>query len=323
MPIEESKTTFVPSEHGWHFGNHFKITEQDFGPVKIERWGGGLCGGMCFTALDRYFTGRNIADMKTIPMEGTPLFEEILRRQIDSLWPDNWKTFLKMVGMQDSGILPSAISVGYMTKMQISELRKSIDKGIPKTLGLICNKWRNVDPSNDHQVLAIGYTYETKSKEIRINIYDPKYPDENDLYLFLNLGRDDHYIGIYHSRGPWCISENGTEKWKQINCMGCPLTNLAFGDFTGNGKTDVFRTSGESWYISENGIGPWVKINASGASLKDLAFADFTGDGKTDVFYATGSKWYLSKGGVGPWIEINRSKTKVSELVFADFTGNG
>ena len=84
---------------------------------------GGLCGGMCFAALDRYFTGREIPKITTPPKDGTPLFEEILRRQIDSLWPDNWKTFLKMEGMQDSGILPSAISVGYMTKMQISELR--------------------------------------------------------------------------------------------------------------------------------------------------------------------------------------------------------
>jgi hypothetical protein len=42
-------------------------------------------------------------------------------------------------------------------------------------------------------------------------------------------------------RPAWLISEDGTGRWRQINTSRVRLPDLAFGDFTGNGKTDVFR----------------------------------------------------------------------------------
>jgi hypothetical protein len=39
----------------------------------------------------------------------------------------------------------------------------------------------------------------------------------------------------------WFISEGGTGKWKKLNDSRHRLPDLAFGDFTGDGKTDVFR----------------------------------------------------------------------------------
>jgi hypothetical protein len=62
------------------------------------------------------------------------------------------------------------------------------------------------------------------------------------------------------------------------------LADLAFGDFTGDGKADVFRATGREWQISEGGVGRWRRLNTSAVRLADLAFGDFTGDGKADVF---------------------------------------
>ena len=82
----------------------------------------------------------------------------------------------------------------------------------------------------------------------------------------------------------WRISWGGTSRWKEINQSRFLVDSLAFADFTGNGKSDVFRADGTHWFISEDGTGKWRQINTSAVRLPDLAFADFTGDGKADVF---------------------------------------
>ena len=101
------------------------------------------------------------------------------------------------------------------------------------------------------------------------------------------------------------------------------LPDLAFGDFTGDGKTDVFRADGTHWYISEGGTGSWRQLNTSAVRLPDLAFGDFTGDGKTDVFRADGTHWYISEGGTGSWRQLNTSAVRLPDLAFGDFTGDG
>jgi hypothetical protein len=121
----------------------------------------------------------------------------------------------------------------------------------------------------------------------------------------------------------WRVSWAGTSRWEEINQSHVLVDSLAFGDFTSDGKTDVFRATGTHWYISEGGVGRWRQINVSRARLPDLAFGDFTGDGKTDVFRADGTHWYLSEGGVGRWRQINVSHVRLPDLAFGDFTGDG
>ena len=121
----------------------------------------------------------------------------------------------------------------------------------------------------------------------------------------------------------WRISRGGTTKWEQINTSALRVPDLAFGDFTGDGKTDVFRANGTNWFISEGGTGKWKQINTSALRVPDLAFGDFTGDGKTDVFRANGTNWFISEGGTGKWKQINTSALRVPDLAFGDFTGDG
>jgi hypothetical protein len=82
----------------------------------------------------------------------------------------------------------------------------------------------------------------------------------------------------------WRVSWSGTSRWEAINQSRVGLDDLAFGDFTGNGKTDVFRADGTNWFISEDGTRSWRPINTSRVRLPDLALGDFDGDRKTDVF---------------------------------------
>ena len=109
---------------------------------------------------------------------------------------------------------------------------------------------------------------------------------------------------------PWPVSAFG-------------LGDLAFGDFNGDGKTDVFHTSDGKWGVSYGGSGKWQKLNESSVELGDLAFGDFNGDGKTDVFHAADGKWGVSYGGSGRWQKLNDSKVELRDLAFGDFDGDG
>jgi hypothetical protein len=82
----------------------------------------------------------------------------------------------------------------------------------------------------------------------------------------------------------WRVSWGGTSRWEEINTSQHGLPSLAFGDFNGDGKTDVFRAQGGAWFVSWGGTSRWEEINTSQHGLPSLAFGDFNGDGKTDVF---------------------------------------
>jgi hypothetical protein len=126
-----------------------------------------------------------------------------------------------------------------------------------------------------------------------------------------------------HDLKAWVISSGGTGSWQKINAAGVPLTSLRFGDFNGDGKSDVFRADGSKWHVSWSGTGQWAPLNTSTYQAADLRFADFNGDKKTDIFRADGSKWYVSWSGTGQWAQLNSSSYGLASLGFADFNGDG
>ena len=83
---------------------------------------------------------------------------------------------------------------------------------------------------------------------------------------------------------PWRVSWGGTSRWEEINTAIERLGDLAFGDFNGDGSTDVFNAANGVWRVSWGGTSRWEEINTASEELGDLAFGDFNGDGSTDVF---------------------------------------
>ena len=121
----------------------------------------------------------------------------------------------------------------------------------------------------------------------------------------------------------WYISWSGASKWQPLFFNAYEGGKLAFGDFTGNGKTDIFYGNGKIWQVSRNGVTPWEKLNTSSYQTDKLAFGDFNGNGKTDVFLADGSEWKVSWGGTSKWERLNTSGYKTGQLAFGDFNGDG
>ena len=129
-------------------------------------------------------------------------------------------------------------------------------------------------------------------------------------------------------------------RWREVQSSTVPLNKLGFGDFDGDGHTDIFRhTNRNTWEVSfgkditaTNGsMSRWRKVQSSEISLDKLAFGDFDGDGHTDVFRHTsqdtwevsyGSQVTATSGQMGRWERINSSSHALSKLRFGDFDGD-
>jgi hypothetical protein len=101
-------------------------------------------------------------------------------------------------------------------------------------------------------------------------------------------------------------------------------TEIAAGDFDGDGVTDVFLATGTAWFYSRGGSQPWTYLQPSGLLTRDLAFADVDHDGVTDVLWrAPNGTLYYWKDGKGDPIALTSVPVPVSQLRFGDFDGDG
>lgn len=121
----------------------------------------------------------------------------------------------------------------------------------------------------------------------------------------------------------WCTAAGGVGPWRYQVVSNNEVENLAFGDFNGDGKTDVFRSNGSEWLWSSAASVPWATLNESIHTLENLRFGDFNGDGTTDIFRATGSEWRWSESGTVDWDVLSTKSETIDEIAFGDFNGDG
>ncbi len=121
----------------------------------------------------------------------------------------------------------------------------------------------------------------------------------------------------------FCTSAGAVGPWRYAAVSSYGISSVRFGDFDGDGRTDVFRADGSAWWWSRSGAEGWARLNTSSVGLSDLAFGDFDGDGTTDVFRATGREWHVSDSGSSPWRTLRSASERLDSLAFGDFDGNG
>ncbi len=131
----------------------------------------------------------------------------------------------------------------------------------------------------------------------------------------------------------WLSSNSGTASFRYLFRSFTSLGDLRFGDFDGDGKTDVFAAAPQNngtlqWVYSAAGESGFIPLNFADTPLADLRFGDFDGDGKTDVFTAIEQsagvyQWYYSSGGTGNYVALNYANIPLEALRFGDFNGDG
>lgn len=141
--------------------------------------GYGLCGGMCFAALDFYYRddldipmGEDSNDQ---PPPRTRLRSYIWKRQMDSIISDGARFMAWVISLNHlPRAWPSQRGAAWLlarSKEEWTKLRASVDAGRPVPIGLVRDT-KNV--FDNHQVLAIGYDEgEGDGAADTIYLYDP------------------------------------------------------------------------------------------------------------------------------------------------------
>jgi murein DD-endopeptidase MepM/ murein hydrolase activator NlpD/uncharacterized protein YraI len=192
-------TNFSQYQHGFHFVNSFEIGipvkfQIPFaGAVDLSKVVFGLCGGMCFTALDYFKLGQIPPQDKVVKEIDRKLFIYLCERQLDSLKiPTLLKVFEWML-IEDQTV------ASRLSRIEIPKLRRMLDKGEPAVLALIRVKGLD-DPTQNHQVLATGYEFDPAAKKYKIMLYDPNHPGE-EPHLSVTLSSSKSALEISQSTG--------------------------------------------------------------------------------------------------------------------------
>ena len=185
-PKMAKRIPFDPKIHGFHFVNSFKVSPTVFN-LNLGSWNMGFCGGMCAAAWHHYENKLEIPPGKDIPKSGSPLFDNLLARQVKSMSPELLTWMYDWQSAPDVGIWWRKPSIGQRTKNEWPKLKNELDHDRLATLVLIRSNGYFADPTQNHQVLAYGYEYDPPTKDLVIYVYDPNKPDRENT-LSLNLG---------------------------------------------------------------------------------------------------------------------------------------
>ena len=126
----------------------------------------------------------------------------------------------------------------------------------------------------------------------------------------------------YATGAEWKVSYGGTSPWQHLNTSQYVVDDLGFGDFDGNGRTDVFGIRGGKWSVVWNGTNSWTTLNDPlSTDVEGLVFADFNGDGKTDIGQSryhtlVTQEWRVSWSGKSYWQRLRLAPTGAQSSPF-------
>jgi hypothetical protein len=177
--MQITHTEFTTAQ-GFRFTNAFSLT---LGGIARDALVYGLCGGMCFAALDYHYAGRPIPPLAEVPPTSSPLYRFLLRRQIDSLSQPSVLPRLALWMMARNERV-AAWTVG----VELPRIFSALDHGQPVVLlvlrdtphddediRLYLRRRGPASPFINHQVVATGYGRSDDGGFI-ITLYDPNYP---------------------------------------------------------------------------------------------------------------------------------------------------
>jgi len=195
---------FLPSTHGFHFANAWPHGPTvTFGPLDPRLIGigdaaDGLCGGMVYTAADLFEAGVSVpSDTEPFP-NGSPRFRSIVRRQVQSL---AWMTvpfrywLRSALGGSFGGDRAKATLDREWPKAKLE-----LDAGRLALIGLIrIASWNPMQLTRNHQVMAYGYAEDGRG--VTLKLYDPNWPDRDDVTITIHMDPALRPTGLSQSTG--------------------------------------------------------------------------------------------------------------------------
>jgi hypothetical protein len=180
---------FAPSIHGFNFQNNFpgipflvhkNLIINDLAHRLFFRKNFyGLCGGMCFTALDYFYSENELPCIDSPPKVGSSFHSYLFKRQ-NHTYGNFGRYILKFIFWS----LGSDVKLQGNTYKEFSDIQLSPDKNQPVVLGLVCvHISSSVAIWSNHQVIA--YRYEINPEKNTVYLYDPNSPGREDIVIEL------------------------------------------------------------------------------------------------------------------------------------------
>lgn len=172
----QARSKFVVSTNGLLFVNSFSLPFKPIftlplvGEIDLSKVIYGLCGGMCFAALDYYYAGQ--------PVPSYSRTEDLPSNFILYLWDRQINSFgFFVVPKVIEWMLRDDGDVAVRTaRYEVPKIRRALDQGQPVVLGMVRGKG-STDPTVNHQVLGTGYDFDETTRQFKVYLYDPNYPD--------------------------------------------------------------------------------------------------------------------------------------------------
>src|SRR5262249_49752136 len=131
--------------------------------------------------------------------------------------------------------------------------------------------------------------------------------------------RPEKLGGRENNEGQWFVTPLSHVDWQPAQSSSFPMDHLQFGDFSGDGVTDVLAVVNGHWAISESATGQWRRLNpALSDPVENLLIANMDPDDNIDdvmrlevqtkrtqinsiVVVRTTLTWWRSRNGIEPW----------------------
>jgi hypothetical protein len=125
----------------------------------------------------------------------------------------------------------------------------------------------------------------------------------------------------------WRVSFGGASFWQWRQFDATATSEVATGDFDGDGAADAMRATPSGWQWSRSAREGWAFLNALNDPVPQLVVGDFVGTGFSDVIrhvrHANGAnEWQVSESGTAPWRTLYPGGPPLSTAAFGDFTGD-
>lgn len=156
------RTGFDPTAHGWSLPNRFPL-----GPR--GRWVYGLCGGLCYAALDYWVLGLPPPSHDDPAHLPPSLLSYLRRRQLVSMAPRHLAELVWWLLASDTS------AAQRLATYIVPRVCAALDAGHPTPLMLIRTRGLHA-PWDNHQALACGYRWQEAAKCLALEVYDPNHP---------------------------------------------------------------------------------------------------------------------------------------------------
>jgi hypothetical protein len=184
---------FRPSAHGFRFVNFFTLPTAITAPlsrlgIPIGSGAYGLCGGMSLLAGDHFSFSVAIPTTSTVPAIGSPLYNKLVARQLDSLnlnlssigsgFGAPVLKFFDWMGRADRG----AGSTAALTTAELRRVTAALRRSRLVVIGLVLVSRSTGALTDNHQVLVHCMTRHSPSRA-DLHIYDPNHPSRDDIRI--------------------------------------------------------------------------------------------------------------------------------------------